>query len=715
MRPPATDRDDVVETLHGHRVADPYRWLEDPDSARTRGWVADQRDYFDQVFAGIGQRDWFTTTMNTILRQPHAGLPSRQHGRYLRRVRTADQDQDVLVGATSLDDLLDAPAELLDPNTWSSDATTSLGAARVSPDGRLLAHGISEAGSDWTRIALLDLTTGTLLEETVMAKFSAPTWLPDSSGFLYLSFPDAGRTEGTETRAVAGGHLMLHRIGTDPETDADLLSFPDDPHLMVWPQVFRDRGREWVVLGLRRGTNHSNAVWVAPVLDGATGPERPEPASLGEWRVLFADHDHGRFPVGVLDGELLLHVTDHPLGRVIAVTLPDGAQDTAGTRQRLVVEADEHALEDVVLADGILLTHHLVDAQPRLRRWTSNGELLGDVDLAGAGALLGVAAEDDDPEVFLATSSVTHVLTSWRLDAVTGELRQVGGVVSSWHPPEVTTTRHRATSTPARTAGPDAPPVQVPYFLVSPADAAPGPRPTLLYGYGGFSIPVLADYRAGWGAWLAAGGNLVIANLRGGSEYGQDWYDQGRLANKQNVFDDVIAVAEHLVATGRTTPAQLAVYGRSNGGLLAGAALTQRPDLFAAAIPQVGVLDLLRFHTFTIGAAWTSDYGDPGVAEDFETALAYSPLHNIHQGTQYPATLVVTGDHDDRVVPAHSHKFTATLQAAQRDPGAAPVVTRVEVSTGHGVGKPVGMQAAEWADLLAFAAHHTGLDPVAGQ
>jgi prolyl oligopeptidase len=251
---------------------------------------------------------------------------------------------------------------------------------------------------------------------------------------------------------------------------------------------------------------------------------------------------------------------------------------------------------------------------------------------------------------------------------------------------------------------------EVPYFVVSRADLdLSEPRPTLMYGYGGFRIPIMPDYKPGWPAWLAAGGVLVITNLRGGGEYGSAWYEEGRLKNKQNVFDDFIAVAEHLQKTRVTTTAQLAIHGRSNGGLLVGAAMTQRPDLFAVALPGVGVMDMLRFHLFTVGAAWASDFGLPTDAAQFEDLLAYSPLHNLHDGTTYPATLVVTGDHDDRVVPLHSHKFMAALQHAQA--GSAPVLTRIEVDTGHGFGKPAAMVASEWADLLAFAAHHTGLVP----
>jgi prolyl oligopeptidase len=265
--------------------------------------------------------------------------------------------------------------------------------------------------------------------------------------------------------------------------------------------------------------------------------------------------------------------------------------------------------------------------------------------------------------------------------------------------PEIVIERYRATSKDGTT---------VPYFLISPVDADRSrPQPTLLYGYGGFKIPILADYRPGWPCWLAAGGLLAIANLRGGGEFGTAWYEGGRLANKQNVFDDFIAVAEHLKQTDVTTTEQLALHGRSNGGLLVGAVITQRPDLAAAALPAVGVLDLLRFHLFTIGAAWISDYGNPDDPEQFAQALAYSPLHNVRPGTSYPATLVLTSDHDDRVVPLHSHKFTAALQQAQS--GDEPILTRIEVSTGHGLGKPTALIAAEWADLLAFAAYQTGL------
>jgi prolyl oligopeptidase len=319
------------------------------------------------------------------------------------------------------------------------------------------------------------------------------------------------------------------------------------------------------------------------------------------------------------------------------------------------------------------------------------------------GAVVGLNAKRGDSEAFVGLSSVTSATRSYLIDTGSSTVTSLAELVQpSPEPflaPETVMERHVATSKDG---------TPVPYFLITPVDVDRSrPQPTLLYGYGGFKIPVLADYRPGWPCWLAAGGLLAIANLRGGGEFGTAWYEAGRLASKQNVFDDFVAVAEDLKQTGITTTQQLALHGRSNGGLLVGGVLTQRPDLAAVALPAVGVLDLLRFHLFTIGAAWISDYGNPDNPEQFAQALAYSPLHNVRPGTSYPATLVLTGDHDDRVVPLHSHKFTATLQHAQA--GEQPILTRIEVSTGHGLGKPTALVAAEWADLLAFAAHHTGL------
>jgi prolyl oligopeptidase len=360
-------------------------------------------------------------------------------------------------------------------------------------------------------------------------------------------------------------------------------------------------------------------------------------------------------------------------------------------------------LEARSAGDGFIVVY-LADAQPLIFQVGRDGSSAQPVNVVG-GAVVGLNAKRGDPEAFVGLSSVTSSTQSYLIKAdsaaVTSLTELVQPAEEAFVPPQIVVERLTATSKDG---------TSVPYFLIAPADADRSrPQPTLLYGYGGFKIPVLADYRPGWPCWLAAGGVLAIANLRGGGEFGTAWYEAGRLAHKQNVFDDFVAVADHLKQTGVTTTQQLALHGRSNGGLLVGAVLTQHPELAAAALPGVGVLDLLRFHLFTIGAAWVSDYGSPDDPEQFVQALAYSPLHNVRSGTSYPATLILTGDHDDRVVPLHSHKFTATLQHAQA--GNQPILTRIEVSTGHGIGKPTALIAAEWADLLTFAAHHTGLRP----
>jgi prolyl oligopeptidase len=409
------------------------------------------------------------------------------------------------------------------------------------------------------------------------------------------------------------------------------------------------------------------------------------------------------------DGPRLVVQTDLDAerGRIVAVDLEQLAVDGTPDWVDVVPEQAATLLTVTAVRDG-LVAAYLADAAPEIRRFDRSGVDRGVVPLGG-GALVALNGRPDSTECFVGLSSVTAPTQSYRLDTATGEVTPLPDLVpeaeGDFRPPAVTVERRAATSADG---------TRVPYFLITPEGTDRStPQPTLLWGYGGFKIPTLADYRSGWSGWLAAGGRLAIANLRGGGEFGTSWHDDGRLDRKQHVFDDFVAVAEDLSASGVTTPAQLALHGRSNGGLLVGAVLTQRPDLAAVALPAVGVLDMLRFHRFTIGSAWISDYGDPDDPEQFAVLRAYSPLHNVIPGTAYPATLVLTGDHDDRVVPLHSHKFTATLQHAQA--GEAPILTRVETAAGHGMGRPTWLEAAEWADLLTFAAHHTGLRPPADQ
>lgn len=682
MTYPESRRDDVVETLHGHQIADPYRWLEDPDSADTQDWVSRQNSFTQAELSGYPERAWFQTTMAAILARPRAGVPVKKAGWYFVGRNDGTQAQDVIYVADSLDELLFRGRVLIDPNTLSEDGTDSLGSFTVSPDGKYFAYGINESGSDWTTFRLLDIATGSPVEDVVSeAKFSEATWLPDSSAYLYLHYPASGRSEGTETKSLSGGRLMLHRVGTPQSEDELVLSFPDNDQYFITPEVSDDD--RYLVVHIFEGTDPSTRLWVYPISSDGLG----EPLKV-------VDEFVDEIAFVRMSGDQLVLRTDRDAsrGRVVLATLDGEFTD--------LIPEGESTLQAVRgTADG-LATLTLVDAQPVLTLYALDGSGQRVVDVPGGG-VVGLNAGAEYDELFIGLSTTTDPTLSYAVSTGSGDVRALPELVrgsGGFTPPQVTVTRRIA---PGR---------DVPYFLITRSDLDfEAPRPTLMWGYGGFRIPVEADYRPGWPAWLAAGGVLVITNLRGGGEYGSEWHDAGRLKNKQNVFDDFIAVAEHLRDTGVTTPEQLAIHGRSNGGLLVGAVMTQRPDLFAVALPGVGVLDMLRFHLFTVGAAWASDFGLPDDPEQFEDLLAYSPLHRVSDGTAYPATLVTTGDHDDRVVPLHSHKFIAALQHAQTGP--QPVLTRVEVNTGHGFGKPAAMIAAEWADLLAFAAHHVGLVP----
>ncbi|MBA8793120.1 prolyl oligopeptidase [Friedmanniella endophytica] len=698
---PETRRDDLVETLHGREIADPYRWLEDPDSAETGDWVSRQNAFSRARLDRLPARDWFLDTMAAVMRRPRAGVPSRHCGRYLVSRNDGRQNQNVVYAADSLEELLAGGRVVVDPNTLSADGTTSVLDWSVSGDGRLLAYAVSEGGSDWLDFRLLDLGTGEPVEDApIQTKFSVPEWLPDHASYLYCDFQHEGRAAGTQTDALGGARLRLHRVGTPQSDDPVIMEFPDDERLMFWPIVSHDD--RWVVVPIVRGTENVNRVRVFPITGDDAG------STLGE-ALDIVPEAVAEFGFVRSAGSTLIFSTDLDAERGRVVRCDLDALDGGRAVWTELVGQTELTVSSVLAAGDELIVAGLDDARPVLRRYGLDGADHGRVEVPG-GALVGLTGEPGDPEFFVGMSDVTAPTTAYRCDAATGEVRALPELVQggtddapAFVPPQVRQVRRRARSTDG---------TEVPYFVITRADLdLDQPRPTLLYGYGGFKIPVLADYRAAWPAWLAAGGVLVIANLRGGGEFGTPWYDAGRLQHKQNVFDDFAAVARDLAASRITSRDQLAVYGGSNGGLLVGATLTQHPELMAAAIPAVGVLDLLRFHRFTIGSAWVSDYGDPDDPDDFAVALAYSPLHNVRDGEHYPATLVLTGDHDDRVVPLHSHKFTATLQRAQA--GEEPILTRIETSVGHGAGKPTDKAVAETADMLAFAAAHTGLTPPA--
>ncbi|MFX4272265.1 prolyl oligopeptidase family serine peptidase [Propionibacteriaceae bacterium Y1685] len=688
---PQTRRSDHTDEVHGRTIADPYRWLEDPDAAETKDWVDRQNAWTEQHLHALPGREWFAATMEQIVLQPRAGVPFCRGGHWFVSRNDGQQDQDVWFIADSLNDLEAGGEVIIDPNTFSADGSDSVAFLTASENGRWLTYGISRGGSDWTEFVLVDLTTRTVVadEPAVRGKFTVATWVDDSS-YVYQDFPEVTRAEGTNTAALGHAQLRRHVLGRPQAEDEVIIELPEEPETTFYPTVSHDRA--WLVIPLFIGTEKSNRVWVMPISGGAEGVE------LGKL-IKVLDTNDASYSFVRSTGSALVFATDldAPNERVVSVSLSAFVRSGRPELTELVAETED-AVQEVAACGDELVVVRLRDVSPVVQRYGLDGQDRGSVALPEGS----VTMVDGDVDRAAWTIGLSTVTRPQQAHVVEGGVARPLQLVAAgtFTPPEITVSRQHATSADG---------TRVPYFLITRADHDhSAPHPTLLYGYGGFMIPVQADYRPIWPGWLAAGGVLAIANLRGGGEFGTDWYDQGRRAHKQNVFDDFIAVGDHLVTTGVTDHDQLAIFGRSNGGLLVGATMTQRPDLAAVALPGVGVLDLLRFHLFTGGRAWKSDYGDPDVAEDFEVALAYSPLHNIRPGTRYPATLVTTGDHDDRVVPLHSHKFTAELQHAQAGP--APVLTRIEVATGHGHGKPQRKVAAEFADVLSFAAHHTGLE-----
>ena len=680
---------EVVDDYHGTKVSDPYRWLEEADAAETREWIVAQNALTDSWLAEVGNREAIRTRLAELTDHPRAGAPWHRGGRWFVLRNTGLQDQDVLWTM----DAADAQGSvLLDPNTLSDDGTVALTGVAVSDDGTLLAYATSASGSDWMTWRVRDVERGEDLPDVVeWSKFSTAAWAPDNSGFWYAGY-DAPAAEHAYEQVNRDQRLHFHRLGDDAD-DAVVYERPDEPEWGFDPHVTHD-GR-YLILHVWHGTQPTNRAYYLDL-------QRPDQGVVKLLDAADAAYDF----VGS-DGSVLLFRTDldAPRSRVIAV---DIEQPERAHWREVIAEGDD-ALERMHYIGGRLLGVYLHHAHHRLQWFDRDGRPLDEIGLPTVGAVDEITGRQDDRSWCFSFQTFTEPLRTFCYDLDT------------------------ATTTPLHDAGLDLAElvteqlfvehdgVRTPVFLVHRPDVTPdGARPVWLYGYGGFNVPITPICKKEWLVWAELGGVLAVATLRGGGEYGQGWHDDGRLANKQHVFDDAIAVGEWLsrgdAGNGRswTRPDRLAIHGRSNGGLLAGACLTQRPDLWGAAVPEVGVLDMLRFHRFTIGWGWASDYGTADDAEQFAWLHAYSPLHNLRPGTTYPATLITTGDHDDRVVPGHSFKFAAAMQAAQG--GEAPVLLRVELSAGHGVGKPTSLLVAERADVVAFLVRALGVEagPVPG-
>nr|WP_236643826.1 prolyl oligopeptidase family serine peptidase [Sphingorhabdus soli] len=678
---PATRRGDVVETQFGVAVADPYRWLENDvrEDSEVAQWVAAQNAVTDAYLAKLPGRDAFKARMTQLYDYERIGTPTKKGGRYFYSRNDGLQNQSVLY----VRDSLDGPGRvLIDPNGWSADGATALAEWSPSEDGTKLLYSVQDGGTDWRSVKVLDVATGKpMSDEVKWVKFSALDWAKDGSGFYYSRFPEP-KAEGTFQSLNTNQAIYFHRLGTPQSADVKLYATPSKPDLNHVGQV-SDDGR-WLTVTSSSGTDDR---YELNLIDLASKDRTP--------RLLIPGFDNNWSYVGNRGSTFYFQTNkDAPLLRVVSLDISQ-----AKPQPKTIIAEDKATLDGVSLVGGKLIADYLVDAKTEVRVYNLDGSLERKIALPGIGSAGGFAGTFDDDETFFSFTSFARPTTVYRYDVKTGG-------VAVWAQPKVAFDPDDYSVEQRFYASKDG--TRIPMFVIAKKGIdRTGGSPTLLYGYGGFNISLTPSYSVTRMAWLDAGGVVAVANLRGGGEYGKAWHDAGRLANKQNVFDDFIAAGEYLKAEGITGKDQLAIEGRSNGGLLVGAVVNQRPDLFAAALPGVGVMDMLRFDKFTAGRYWVDDYGYPSKEADFRNLYAYSPYHNIKSGRDYPAIMVTTADTDDRVVPGHSFKYIAALQHA--DTGPEPKLIRIETRAGHGSGKPTTKIIDEFADMYAFIGYHTGL------
>jgi len=670
---PSSRKADQVDDYHGTKVADPYRWLENPDSEETKAWVEEQNQITFSYLGEIPVREQIKQRLTQLWNYEKYGSPFKEGDRYFYFKNDGLQNQSVLYTLTSLDA---EPTVLLDPNTLSEDGTIALSGLSITEDGKLMAYGLSTSGSDWIEWKVRDVETGNDLSDHLKwVKFSGTSWTHDGEGFFYSRYDEPN--EATKLEDINYYQkLYYHKLGTPQSEDILIYHRPDQKEWMFGAGVTED-GR-YLIISIDRGTDPKNLVFYKDLQT----PDSPVVELISEFEANYSFIDN--------DGSVFWFRTDldAPRGRVIAI---DSNKPTRDNWHEIIPQADE-TLEGVGLLNNQFVADYLKDARSSIKIFNLDGSFIREVELPGIGSAGGFGGKRYDTETFYTFTSFTTPGTIYRYNMVSGESTLFRKPNVAFNPDEYETKQVFYSSKDG---------TQVPMFITHKKGLQlDGNNPTLLYGYGGFNVSLTPSFSVSRLVWMEMGGVYALPNLRGGGEYGEEWHQAGTKLNKQNVFDDFIAAAEWLINNKYTQPAKLAINGGSNGGLLVGACMTQRPDLFGAALPAVGVMDMLRFHKFTIGWAWCSDYGSPENLDEFKALYAYSPLHNLKPGTAYPATMITTADHDDRVVPAHSFKFAAALQEAHT--GEKPVLIRIETKAGHGAGKPTTKIIEELADEWAF-------------
>jgi prolyl oligopeptidase len=675
---PETPTVEQIDDYHGTLVSDPYRWLEDTNSAETKAWIKAQNQLTQSYLEDVSKKDHIRKRLTELWDYPRALAPRKVKGKYFQLRNTGLQNQDILYTMVSLDG---EKRILLDPNELSEDGTVALTNWEISKDGNLLAYATNTSGSDWQVWHVRDVNTGQDHPDIIeWSKFSSVAWYPDCSGFYYCGYDQPEESE-TYEEVNLNQKVIFHRLGTDQSDDIHIYARPDQPEWGFDPIVTEDG--KYLILEVSQGTDTRNRLFYR------------ELDSSEDFTELISDLEASFQFIGNDGSEFFIRTNyQAPRGNLITID----TRNPEKTAWKTIIPENVDAVESIKLVNHQFIVIYLHNAYHQVKRYDTAGNFLGEIALPMIGSifsldrkayLFGNRFED---ELYFTFNSFIHPPTVFQYSFEENRCEKIEEPTiefdfSHYNIDQVFVKSKNGT--------------RIPMFLVHNLDVPKSKmNPTLLYGYGGFNISLTPNFLISRLVWLELGGTLAVANLRGGGEYGEDWHQAGSLLNKRNVFDDMIACAEFLITNGYTSPAKLVIEGRSNGGLLVGACITQRPDLFGAALPAVGVMDMLRFHKFTIGWAWVSDYGSAEDPEQFKVLHSYSPLHNIKGGISFPATLATTADHDDRVVPSHSYKFISTLQAAHA--GDAPVLIRIQTKAGHGFGKPTKILIDEQTDLFAF-------------
>ena len=703
-----TKKIDHVDELHGVQVPDPYRWLEDDVRVSTdvADWVAAKNKETFAYLGSIPQREAIKSRLTELWNYEKYGAPFKAGRRYCYFKNDGLQNQSVLY---KLDSLNGEPSVLIDPNAWSKDGTVALGATSFSDDGRYVAYSVADAGSDWNTWRIIEVATGRLLaDELRWVKFSGANWTPDNKGFFYCRYDEPLAGEAFQ-KTNLNQKVFYHRVGTAQSEDVLVYKRPDEPTWGFGLKVSED-GR-YLVINIWKGTDDKYRVLYKDLTEPYGMP------------IDLIENFESEYSFIGNDGTTFYFVTDldAPRKRIVAIDIASGSpvaprQEARATNdivsektqqasrplprvREVIAQSTETLVNADIVGNQFVLTY-LKDAKTQVKLHAIDGKFVREVAFPGIGTAAGFGGKRTDTETFYSFSSFATPPSTFRFDLLTGESTLLRQAKVKFNPDDYLV---------EQVFYPSKDGTKVPMFITrKKTTKLDGTNPTLLYAYGGFAISLTPSFSVSRVAWLEMGGILAIPNLRGGGEYGEEWHKAGTKLKKQNVFDDFIAAAEWLIANKYTSSKKLAIQGGSNGGLLVGACMTQRPDLYAACLPAVGVMDMLRFHKFTAGRFWVDDFGSADNPEEFKALLAYSPYHNLKPNTKYPATLVTTADTDDRVVPGHSFKFAARLQ--EHHTGDAPTLIRIETRAGHGAGKPTAKLIEEAADLWAFLVKNLGMD-----